>query len=86
MADDKVSKSGIWFDTDKRKVVDGDQPENAIQLVAPGQAVDANAQVVIDNWSAVDAGKLETAEDLSVGVETAVDPSKTVTTKATARK
>ena len=78
MADDKVSKTGIWFDTDTRKVVDGDQPVNAVQLVAPGHPVTANAQVAIDNWRDVDA-EPERATDLSVGVETA-DQKKTVTT------
>lgn len=77
MADDKISKTGVWFDTVARKVVEK-QPENSVQLVAPGHVIDANAELVIENWRQVDAGQPEVAVDTS-HYEDAAEPSKTVT-------
>lgn len=47
MADEKVSKGGVFIDTKTGKVVQS-QPEEGIQLVAPGGTIDDAAQAAID--------------------------------------
>lgn len=47
MADDQVSKNGVFIDTKTGKVVES-RPEEGIQLVPPGGTIDAAAQEAID--------------------------------------
>lgn len=48
MAD--TSKSGVFFDTKTNKVVNS-QPEEGVQLVAPGQEITPDRQAEIDLYN-----------------------------------
>lgn len=50
-----ISETGVFFDTKTGKVVDG-QPEEGIQIVAPGGEVTPAAQKEIDAYRVVEAG------------------------------
>jgi hypothetical protein len=63
MADENISKSGVFFDTKNQKVVDS-PPEEGVQIVAPGSVVTPDAQADIDRWRAVETG--ETSEPETV--------------------
>jgi len=70
------SKNGVWFDTKAGKVVNS-EPEEGVQLVAPGQEVTAAAQATIDRYKA-DADGTGTVERAvsTESVETATTPRK----------
>lgn len=55
MADVKISATGVFFDTKAQKVVES-QPEEGVQIVAPGGEVTADAQASIDRWNEVAVG------------------------------
>jgi hypothetical protein len=60
MADDQVSKNGVWIDSKTGNVVES-QPEEGIQLVPAGGTIDNATQQLIDtaNAAATDAPKTE---------------------------
>lgn len=72
---DEVSKTGVFLDPDGKVVTS--QPEEGVQLVAPGGVIDANAQ------RAIDAAKTAAADEVKAPEPAPVLPP--VTTKATAR-
>lgn len=45
---ESVSKNGVFIDTKTGKVVES-KPEEGVQLVAPGDTIDADVQKRIDN-------------------------------------
>lgn len=49
----EVSKTGVWIDTRTGKTV-SKQPEEGIQLVAPGGEIDARTQAALDAAKAVE--------------------------------
>lgn len=55
MADNATAKNGVYFDTKAGKVVEK-QPEEGIQLVAPGGEITAAVQARIDNYNAAASG------------------------------
>lgn len=76
----EFSKTGVFWDTKAGKIVDS-EPEEGVQLVAPGGEVTPDAQVSIDAYKEV-ANPSEPVVDAE-----GQDKSKTVTTQATrARK
>lgn len=79
----EVSKTGVFFDTKNRKIVEK-QPEEGILLVAPGHEITPNAETVIALWRDVDA-EPERATDLSV-VETATQKAPVTTASAHPKK
>jgi hypothetical protein len=72
LADDQVSKGGVFIDTKTGQVVES-QPEEGIQLVAPGGVIDDNARALI-----------ETAKATAAGEDSGAD--KTVTTRTGSRR
>jgi len=74
-----IAKNGVFIDTKTSTVVDS-QPEEGVQLVAPGSEVTPALQEKIDAAKA--ALEVATEDD---DVETATE-NKTVTTKSAARK
>jgi hypothetical protein len=61
---DEVSKSGVFIDTKTGKVTES-QPEEGIQLVAPGSPVTPDAQRAIDNAKAAAGAGATDVVDLS---------------------
>lgn len=55
MADVNISESGVFWDSKNLKVVDS-QPEEGVQIVAPGTEVTANAEAEIARWREVESG------------------------------
>lgn len=53
MAD--ISQSGVFFDTKANKVVNS-QPEEGVQIVAPGGELTATAEAEIARWREVESG------------------------------
>lgn len=51
----EVSQTGVFFDTKANKVVDS-QPEEGVQIVAPGGEITADAEKEIERWRDVEAG------------------------------
>lgn len=49
----ETTKTGVWFDTKARKVVKS-QPEEGIQLAAPGAELTANVNATIKQYETVD--------------------------------
>ncbi len=47
------TKSGVWFDSKSRKVVKS-QPEEGIQLAAPGAEITPDVQASIDQYEGID--------------------------------
>lgn len=77
---DTVSKSGVYIDTKTGKVVEK-QPEEGVQLVAPGGTIDASVQQQID-WAKDAASTSAEAEPVDLSATDKADDSKTVTTRA----
>lgn len=52
------SKNGVFFDTKANKVVES-EPEEGVQIVAPGAEITADLQADIDRYKDAAAGKSE---------------------------
>lgn len=84
MADDiKLSKSGVFLDTKTGEIVES-QPEEGIQIVAPGRPLDATALAAIER----ERPNLTPTSpvDLSATGPAPEDTTKTVTTTKTATR
>jgi hypothetical protein len=80
-----TSKTGVYFDTQSREVVEK-QPVEGIQLCSPGGEITPEIAKTIEEHRIADTPR-ETA-DLSAGadLETAADASKTVSNKGLSKK
>jgi hypothetical protein len=87
MADEEVSENGKFLDTKEGKIVDS-QPEEGVQLIAPGVVVTPEHKSTVERYETglADQGDVERAADVSQSPEVrearekTVDP-KTVTTR-----
>jgi hypothetical protein len=73
MADKDTAKNGVYFDTKTNKVVEK-QPEEGIQLVAPGGEVTGHVKARIDQFKAIEAGEPGAAPTATMTVEPKSDP------------
>lgn len=64
MADENISESGVFFDTKNQKVVDS-QPEEGVQIIAPGAVVTAALQADVDRWKDVETGTVRAPETVT---------------------
>jgi hypothetical protein len=72
MADDtKTTKSGVWFDTKARKVVES-EPEEGILLAAPGAELTPTVNATIEQYRSVDE---DATDPNTVTTATAKSPS-----------
>lgn len=62
MAD--TSKNGVFFDTKNNKVVQS-QPEEGVQIVAPGQEITPDRQADIDRYTDVQNGVVNEPETVT---------------------
>lgn len=79
----ETSKDGVWVDTKSGEVVNGPQPEEAIQLVAPGGEITADVQKRIDAEHAADS---DDASDDEAEADDDADAKKAVPAKRAASK
>lgn len=73
---DEISTNGVFIDTKTGQVVES-QPEEGIQLVAPGGVIDDNARALIETAKAAAAGE-DSGDDSG--------DDKTVTTRTGSRR
>lgn len=59
-----AENSGVWFDTKNGKVVKK-QPEEGIQLVAPGNEITPDVQEDIDRYTDVENGVVREPETIT---------------------
>lgn len=76
MADENLSKNGVYFDTKNSKVVES-PPEEGVQLVAPGGEITPAVQDDIDRYRDIENGverPVETVRTRRVKGEKATAP------------
>jgi hypothetical protein len=78
MADDNLSKTGVFFDTKNQKVVDS-QPEEGVQIVAPGGELTKAVEDDIARWRDVENGVVR--EPQTVTTQTVKRSAKTTEAK-----
>lgn len=67
----ELSKSGVYFDTQNQKVVES-QPEEGIQILAPGDEITEAAKADVARWREVEAGAPQpVAETVTAAAEPA---------------
>lgn len=62
-----TESKGAWIDTKTGKVVTGKQPEEALQLVAPGVEMTSEEEAVIEAAKAAAEGDPETVTTKTAG-------------------